>query len=63
MAIAPQGASETELRALCGPLKKAFDEDFPKGQERLLSLGMSEDFGVAVEEGSTLPRIGSKLFA
>jgi len=63
MAIAPQGASETELRVLFAPLKKAFDEDFPKGQERLLSLGMSEDFVVAVEEGSTLPRIGSKLFA
>lgn len=62
MAIAPQGATENELRALFAPLKKAFDEDFPKEQERYLSLGMSEDFMVAVEEGSTLPRIGSKLF-
>lgn len=63
MAIAPQGAPESELRALFTPLKQAFDEDFPTGQERYLSLGMSEDFVVAVEEGSTLPRIGSKLFA
>ncbi len=63
MAIAPQGAPERELRALFAPLKQAFDEDFPAGQERYLSLGMSEDFVVAVEEGSTLPRIGSKLFA
>ena len=63
MAIAPQGAPESKLRALFTPLKRAFDEDFPPGQERYLSLGMSEDFVVAVEEGSTLPRIGSKLFA
>lgn len=63
MAIAPQGAPESELRGLFAPLKQAFDEDFPAGQERYLSLGMSEDFEVAVEEGSTLPRIGSKLFA
>ena len=63
MAIAPQGAPESELRALFAPLKQAFDEDFPAGQERYLSLGMSEDFEIAIEAGSTLPRIGSKLFA
>jgi len=63
MAIAPQGAAEEDLKALFAPLKKAFDEDFPLEQERYLSLGMSEDFVVAVEAGSTLPRIGSKLFA
>lgn len=63
MAIAPQGATESELRELFAPLKQAFDEDFSQEQEKYLSLGMSEDFMVAVEEGSTLPRIGSKLFA
>lgn len=63
MAIAPQGATPQELKALFAPLKEAFDEDFPLGQERYLSLGMSEDFEIAIEAGSTLPRIGSKLFA
>ncbi len=63
MAIAPQGACETDLRALFAPLKKAFETDFTVGQERYLSLGMSEDFEIAIEAGSTLPRIGSKLFA
>ncbi len=63
MGIAPQGASETELRELFASVKRAFDEDFPPGAERYLSLGMSEDFEIAVEEGSTLPRIGSSLFA
>lgn len=63
MGIAPQNAAENDLRGLFAPIKKAFDEDFPPGTERYLSLGMSEDFTTAVEEGSTLPRIGSKLFA
>ena len=63
MAIAPQGATEAELRQLFRPLKQAFDEDFGSQEEKYLSLGMSEDFETAVEEGSSLPRIGSKLFA
>lgn len=63
MGIAPQGAPEAELRSLFGRVKRAFDQDFPPGTERYLSLGMSEDFITAVEEGSSLPRIGSKLFA
>ncbi len=63
MAIAPQGAAQEELRALFRSVKQAFDEDFPAGEERYLSLGMSQDFETAVEEGSSLPRIGSKLFA
>ena len=63
MAIAPQGATANELKMLFTTIKQAFDEDFPQGGERYLSLGMSEDFTIAVKAGSTLPRIGSKLFA
>ena len=63
MGIAPLGAPQTELRNLFRLVKRAFDEDFPPGAERYLSLGMSEDFITAVEEGSSLPRIGSRLFA
>ena len=62
MAIAPQTEPD-RLRPLFRAVKKAFEEDFPASQERWLSLGMSGDFTVAVEEGSTLPRIGSRLFA
>lgn len=62
MGIAPQGAPPSELQRLFAQVKQAFDEDFPAGQERYLSLGMSEDFTIAVEAGSTLPRIGSRLF-
>jgi len=63
MAIAPQGATPEQLRALFKPLKAAFDDDFGNMREKYLSLGMSDDFEVAVEEGSSLPRIGSKLFS
>lgn len=63
MAIAPQGASIAQLRALFSRVKKAFDADFSSLSEKYLSLGMSEDFVTAVEEGSSLPRIGSRLFA
>ena len=63
MAIAPQGATESELRRLFAQVREAFEVDFPKGTERYLSLGMSNDFEIAVEAGSSLPRIGSRLFA
>ena len=62
MAIAPR-VSADGLRPLFQTVRDAFEKDFPSSQERWLSLGMSEDFTVAVEEGSTLPRIGSRLFA
>ncbi len=62
MAVAPQGAPETELRRLFATVKAAFDEDFKDVPGAHLSLGMSEDFKIAVEMGSTLPRIGSLLF-
>ena len=62
MAVAPQGANEDTLRVLFKRVKEAFDQDFKDVPQAQLSLGMSEDFSVAVEEGSTLPRIGSLLF-
>lgn len=63
MAIAPQGATPQALRELFRQVKAVFDEDFSGEEEKYLSLGMSEDFEIAVEEGSSLPRIGSKLFS
>lgn len=63
MAVAVQGANEQELRRLFEPVAHAFEEDFKDVPGAQLSLGMSEDFEIAVEEGSTLPRIGSLLFS
>jgi pyridoxal phosphate enzyme (YggS family) len=42
-------------------LKKLFDQYFPGG-DGILSMGMSADYKIAIEEGSTLVRIGSLLF-
>jgi pyridoxal phosphate enzyme (YggS family) len=46
-----------ELRALRDRLSDRFGRPFPE-----LSIGMSHDFAVAVEEGSTEVRIGTALF-
>ncbi len=35
---------------------------FPRVQMRILSMGMSASYGVAVEEGATLVRIGTAIF-
>jgi len=37
-------------------------EGTPAGQLRELSMGMSHDFEVAIEEGATMVRVGSALF-
>ena len=47
-------------------LKRQFDEyaqrQLPNTQFQLLSMGMSGDYKIALEEGSNLVRIGSLLF-
>ncbi|HPI98761.1 MAG TPA: alanine racemase, partial [Synergistales bacterium] len=45
------------LRGLLSKIEKDLDRPLP-----VLSMGMSDDFHWAVEEGSTLVRIGSALF-
>lgn len=60
MAIAPIAREKEELRPLFKKVKNLFDVNFKEGE--ILSLGMSEDFETAVEEGSNLPRIGSAIF-
>ncbi len=59
MAIAPQGSPE-EIRAAFKKAKDVFDRYFK--EQDYLSLGMSGDFEIALEEGSNLIRIGSAVF-
>lgn len=47
-----------QLRALRDFLADAV----PTGQWQELSMGMTDDFGVAIEEGATLVRVGRALF-
>lgn len=65
MTIAPHGAPSSELRrhfAALAQLARAEAEvgRLPAASE--LSMGMTEDFEVAVEEGATLVRIGRAIF-
>jgi len=59
-------ASNTEdpeaVRAEFGELKRLFDQYFPDGEAPILSMGMSADYQIAIEEGSNMVRIGSLLF-
>ena len=59
MAIAPQASAEViEQKFLA--VKKLFDKYFKPSD--ILSLGMSEDYKIAIKSGSNLLRIGSKIF-
>ena len=46
-----------ELRKLRDALEKEFDLRLPR-----LSMGMTNDFPIAVEEGATLVRVGTAIF-
>ena len=46
-----------DLRELRGALEKEFDMKLPH-----LSMGMTNDFTIAVEEGATLVRVGTAIF-
>jgi pyridoxal phosphate enzyme (YggS family) len=46
-----------QLRELRDSLEKEFDVNFPH-----LSMGMTQDFWIAVEEGATLVRVGTAIF-
>jgi pyridoxal phosphate enzyme (YggS family) len=43
-------------------LQEQLRERFPQGGWRELSMGMTNDFEVAIEEGATIVRIGSAIF-
>uniref|UniRef100_A0A7V0Z4F3 Pyridoxal phosphate homeostasis protein n=1 Tax=candidate division WOR-3 bacterium TaxID=2052148 RepID=A0A7V0Z4F3_UNCW3 len=45
------------LHDLRDELAQAFDQDFP-----ILSMGMTSDFEIAIEEGSNMIRIGTAIF-
>ena len=65
MTIAPLGVPEAETRACFRELSR-WRERWAKANPRLaldvLSMGMSEDFALAIEEGTTRIRVGTALF-
>ena len=49
-----------ELKNLAGELQRRYPKEL---KLRHLSMGMSQDYPIAVEEGATMVRVGSALFA
>jgi pyridoxal phosphate enzyme (YggS family) len=66
MTMARQTANPEDARQSFGTLRELFDElrfrDICGPHFQHLSMGMSGDFEIAIEEGSTLVRIGSAIF-
>lgn len=63
MTMAPFDAEERVLRAVFSGARRARDVLQASGHEaRELSMGMSGDYEIAVEEGATLVRLGTVLF-
>ena len=66
MCVAPLGCSERETEACFAKMKDLFDglsHRIPDNAEmKVLSMGMSHDFPLAIEHGATLVRVGSALF-
>ena len=66
MTVAPLGLNSDEVRAIFRDLRERRDRLSLIGRERQpleLSMGMSDDFVVAIEEGATVVRIGRAIFA
>ncbi|MDX1579023.1 MAG: YggS family pyridoxal phosphate-dependent enzyme [Gemmatimonadota bacterium] len=64
MTMAPYGADEATLREVFGRTRELgarCEADIPAFEGRVLSMGMSDDFEVAIEEGSTRVRLGTVL--
>ncbi len=63
MTMAPECADERTIRSCFIQLRQLRDSlTTPERPLYHLSMGMSEDFPIAIEEGATLLRLGSALF-
>ena len=66
MSIAPFAEDPEEVRMYFRQVKKLYDEyavwEHPRLDFKYLSMGMSHDFPVAVEEGSNMIRVGTAIF-
>jgi len=63
MGMATFTSYEEKLRSEFSFLKNAFEKAKSNHQNlKILSMGMSGDYGIAIEEGSNMIRIGSSIF-
>ena len=65
MTLGPRSKDEKETRRAFSLLRKIKDKiNYELGDNQLidLSMGMSADYEIGIEEGSTMVRIGTALF-
>jgi uncharacterized pyridoxal phosphate-containing UPF0001 family protein len=65
MTVGPLSDDVQRIRSSCAALRSLFEEIKSGGGSPFfdtLSMGMSNDFEIAIEEGSTLVRLGTALF-
>lgn len=66
MTIGPHVADEGQIRGVFQRLREISEEmsklALPNMKMKKLSMGMSNDYMIAVEEGSTMVRVGSAIF-
>jgi len=66
MTMGPLAADPEEIRPFFAETKRLFDElarlALPNVRMEVLSMGMSDSYLVAIEEGATMVRIGTALF-
>lgn len=65
MTIGPREGGERRIRESFQSLRLLRDrlrKNFPAGEMKELSMGMSSDFEMAIEEGATIVRIGTAVF-
>lgn len=66
MTIAPYDEDPEKVRPVFRQLKEKFDElaqmNIPNTDMKYLSMGMSNDYPVAIEEGANMVRIGTAIF-
>ncbi|MEA3420665.1 MAG: YggS family pyridoxal phosphate-dependent enzyme [Acidobacteriota bacterium] len=66
MTMGPRFGNPEDARPYFVETKKIFDKirtlDIPSVEMRYLSMGMTNSYRVAIEEGANLVRIGSKIF-
>ncbi len=62
MAMLPESSDEDMLYALAVDLRKVYDSYKGKYGFEHLSLGMSNDYKIAIKAGSNMIRVGSKIF-
>jgi pyridoxal phosphate enzyme (YggS family) len=58
----PVNGTEKQVRECFRKTKSLLDQVAPLIEDQILSMGMSGDFEWAIEEGSTLIRVGSSVF-